>query len=78
MKKGLYQTVSALVIWMEVGEQKEIAVPDNLPLFRKYLSDISKAHGCKFTTKIVKKRGKSKMIIMRVPYSNIISGEVQI
>jgi hypothetical protein len=70
---SMYSLVEDTIHGMKIGQKKSIPIPDNTSYFRKYLCEISKHRGLKFTTKIV----DSKMEIMRVRYFNINSSEVQ-
>ena len=69
----MYNLVTDTIQNMTVGDKSTIDMPDNLPYFRKYLSEISKRQGQRYTTKIV---GDS-LEIMRVKYHNIYSKEVE-
>lgn len=69
----MYNLASNAIDGMEVGENRIIDAPDNLGYFRKYLSEISKREGKKFSTKIF----GNKMHILRIKYSNIHSKEVE-
>lgn len=69
----MYNLVTNTIDGMEIGDNTSIKLPDNLPYFRKYLSEISKREGKKFTTKIV----GNKLELMRIKYSNIYSKEVE-
>lgn len=69
----MYNLVIDTIAGMKIGQKCIIDTPDNLPYFRKYLSEISKRKGIKFTTKIT----DNGMEIMRVKYFNIYSKEVE-
>jgi len=69
----MYNLVLTTIEGMDIGECKSIPVPDNIGYFRKYLSEISKREGKKFTTKVM----EGKFQVMRIKYSNIYSKEVE-
>lgn len=71
----MYNLVLTTISGMRIGDCNTILMPDNIGYFRKYLSEISKRQGQKFTTKIIED-GK-KLEIMRIKYSNIYSKEVE-
>lgn len=73
MSNTMYNLVSETIAGMKIGGKQEIDVPDNLLYFRKYLSEISKRQGQRFTTKII----EGRLQIMRVKYHNIYSKEVE-
>jgi hypothetical protein len=66
-KKSLYSTVKALIDGLEIGQSTSVAIPGNLPSFRKYLSEVSKAQHKKFTTKTIDNR----LHILRIEYYSI-------
>ena len=69
----MYSLVESTIDGMKIGHKKTIQLPENLSYFRKYLCEISKSRGMKFTTKA----SSSKMEIMRVKYFNIHSKEIE-
>lgn len=75
MKKSntMYNLVIDTIEGMNIGQSRTLPIPDNMPYFRKYLSEISKRYSHKYTTKIV----DGKMEIMRLKYSNIYSKELE-
>lgn len=70
---NMYDLVINTITGMKIGQRTTMSIPENLPYFRKYLSEISKRQGQRFTTKII----EDKMEIMRVKYHNIYSKEVE-
>lgn len=69
----MYNLVLNTIADMAIGDTNSIPVPDNLPYFRKYLSEISKREGKRFVTKII----DGQLHVLRVKYSNIYSKEVE-
>jgi hypothetical protein len=69
----MYNLVLDTITDMDIGSTNTIDTPDNLPYFRKYLSEISKREGKRFITKII----DGKLHVMRVKYSNIYSKEIE-
>lgn len=69
----VYNEVKTIIDSMDIGDAEAIAIPGNLSAFRKYLSEISKREGKKFTTKIL----DGRLHILRVKYSNIYSKELE-
>lgn len=69
----MYNLVTTTIDGMNIGDTGIIDIPDNLPYFRKYLSEISKREGKRFTTKIM----NNKLHVMRLKYSNIYSKELE-
>jgi hypothetical protein len=70
----MYNLASDTTEGLAIGESIVIDCPDNLPYFRKYLSEMSKREGKKFTTKVFP---GNKLHIMRLKYSNIYSKELE-
>lgn len=70
----MYDLALSTIEGMNIGDSKVINMPDPLTYFRKYLSEISKRKGQKFTTKATH---DGKLEIMRIKYSNIYSKEVE-
>lgn len=70
----MYNLAANTIDGLEIGQSIIIDEPDNLPYFRKYLSEMSKREGKKFTTKLFP---ENKLHIMRVKYSNIYSKELE-
>lgn len=70
---NMYQLVMNAINGMEVGDCNVISLPDNLGYFRKYLSEVSKREGKKFTTKVM----DNTLHILRIKYSNIYSKEIE-
>lgn len=72
---SMYGVVLNAISDLSIGESVSIIAPigKDLNTFRKYLHEISKAHGKKFTTNI--KDGN--MNIFRIKYSNIHSKELE-
>lgn len=70
---NMYNLVNSTIAGMSIGDSCNIPIPDNLGYFRKYLSEISKREGKKFTTKIV----NGKLEIFRIKYSNIYSKDIE-
>lgn len=70
----MYNLVKNTIDDLKIGNSISIKTPVNLRYFRKYLSEISRREGKKFTTK---KTENGKLIIFRVKYSNIYSKEVE-
>lgn len=62
-----YNYVLSLTEDLEIGEMKEVDVPDNIKLFRKNLTEISQRYKKKFTTKI----RSGKLYVMRVEYYSV-------
>jgi len=77
MKKAntMYNLVLTTIEGMQIGQAKSVPLPDNMGYFRKYLSEISKREGKKFTTKVNEE--KKTLEILRIKYSNIYSKEVE-
>lgn len=71
---NMYQLVANAISGLAIGETIQIDLPDNLLYFRKYLSEISKREGKKFTTKVM---NDEALLIMRIKYSNIYSKEIE-
>jgi hypothetical protein len=69
----VYSNVVSVIDGLHIGDNAVIALPDNLPAFRKYLSEISKRQNKRFTTKVI----NNQLHILRVQYSNIYSKEVE-
>lgn len=69
----MYQLVQSTIDCMELRELRIIDKPSDLPLFRKYLSEISKRIKHKYTT-LTK---YDKLHVMRINYSNIYSKEIE-
>lgn len=69
----MYQLVQSTIEGMELGELRIIKMPDDLPLFRKYLSEIGKRIKQKYTTL----SKYDKLHVMRINYSNIYSKEIE-
>lgn len=69
----MYDLVLNTIDDMNIGDNRIINEPDNLPYFRKYLSEISKREGKRFTTKVI----DNKLHVMRLKYSNIYSKELE-
>lgn len=70
---NMYQEVETAINGLEVGENKVIDTPDNLPYFRKYLTEISTRESKKFTTKVI----GDKLHIFRIKYHNLYSKTVE-
>lgn len=70
---NMYNLASTSIAGMDVGDLRIIDIPNDIIFFRKYLSEIAKREGKKFTTKSI----DSKLHIMRVKYSNIYSKELE-
>lgn len=70
---NMYTLVANTIENLAIGDSAIISLPDNLPYFRKYLSEMSKRQGKKFTTKVV----ANDLHVLRVKYSNIYSKEVE-
>lgn len=74
MGNTLYSYVKDLADSLEIGQSIEIDNPgEQLPSFRKYLSDYGKRQSKKFASRLV----QDKLTILRVKYSNIYSKEVE-
>lgn len=71
----MYNLALTVIADMEVGDSHTMEMPDDLGYFRKYLSEISKRHGKRFTTSV--KAVPGKLQIMRIKYSNIYSKEIE-
>ena len=71
----MYNLALDTITGMEIGEVRTIDLPTELGYFRKYLSEISKRHGKRFTTS--QKAVAGKLQIMRIKYSNIYSQEIE-
>lgn len=69
----MYNLVTDTIFGMNIGDKSIIPLPDNMPYFRKYLSEISKRQAQRYTTKI----SGSKLEIMRIKYHNIYSTKVE-
>lgn len=69
----MYNLVQSTIDGMEIGDLCEIAMPADLALFRKYISEIGKRMHRKFRTRTV----DNKLEVFRVKYSNIYSKEVE-
>lgn len=69
----MYSLASQVIAGMEVGDVKTIALPADLPFFRKYLSEIGKREGKRFTTRTL----PEGLQLMRVKYYNIHSHEIE-
>jgi hypothetical protein len=70
---NMYQEVETAINGLEVGQNNVISMPDNLPYFRKYLSEISAREGKKFATKVI----EGNLHIFRIKYHNLYSKEVE-
>lgn len=70
-----YKLVHSAIDKLKIGQSTKITIPENLNYFRKYLCEISKRTGRKFTTKVNPVTGK--MEIMRIKYSNIYLKQVE-
>jgi hypothetical protein len=69
----MYQLVQSTIEGMVLGELRIINMPDDLPLFRKYLSEIGRRIKHKYTTL----SKYDKLHVMRINYSNIYSKEIE-
>jgi len=69
----MYALAQTTIEGMRIGEVRIIALPSDMPFFRKYLSEIGKRTDCKYTTKTM----SDKLHIMRIKYSNIYSKKVE-
>lgn len=69
----MYQLVQSTIEGMDLGELRIIDKPKDLPLFRKYLSEIGKRIKHKYTT-LTK---YDKLHVMRINYSNIYSKDIE-
>lgn len=69
----MYSLVLEAINGLAIGDSNTIPVPDNITYFRKYLSEISKREGKKFTTKVT----GDQMQVFRIKYSNIYSKEIE-
>lgn len=63
----MYKLASDTIAGMAIGQSVSIEPPSNLPLFRKYISDIGKRTGRKFNTRLI----NGQLVLLRVEYSNI-------
>lgn len=70
---SMYSLVLDSIEGMEIGEVKVIDKPSSLPFFRKYLSEIGKRDGKRFTTR----SNNDSLEIMRVKYYSIHSKEIE-
>lgn len=70
---SMYSLVTQSINGMEMGETRVIGTPSDLPFFRKYLSEIGKRSGQRFTTRSI----AEGLQIMRVKYYNTYSKEVE-
>lgn len=71
----MYNLALDTISGMGIGDVATIEIPADLGYFRKYLSEISKRHGKRFTTSV--KAVPGKLQIMRIKYSNIHSQELE-
>lgn len=69
MKRGntLYNEAMTAIDGLQIGDITIIDVPGNLVSFRKYISEIGKRYGQRFTSKVI----EDKLHIMRVKYHSI-------
>lgn len=72
--KTMYALAQNSVEGMKISDVRTINIPNDLPLFRKYLSEISKRFECRYTTKSLP---DGRLQIMRVKYYNIHSHKVE-
>lgn len=70
---SMYQLAQSTIEGMELSDIRIIDMPSDLPLFRKYLSEIGKRIKRKYTTL----SKYDKLHVMRINYSNIYSKEIE-
>lgn len=69
----MYSLAAQSIEGMNVGDVKDIKMPTDLPFFRKYLSEIAKREGKRFTTRTT----QEGIQLMRVKYYSIHSQEIE-
>jgi len=69
----MYSLVQSTIAGMGMGAVRIINMPNDLPFFRKYLSEIGKRTDCKYTTKTI----DGQLQVMRIKYYNIYSKKVE-